>query len=153
MFFFDQLLTGTPFRGLVIKGFAGFCAYIGVPKDHCLADMEGLEFDCHRGITFRGPGGDGIRPEGWYWYGWDYQHAGDHIALPENSLDEIPPELASVIQSLHGGKKWTIPEIEQDLIDAAVELMGVLGATQIATDNILGAAMKGASNDSGPSNT
>lgn len=93
---FDQLLAGTPFRGLVLKGQPGYCAYIGVPESHWLADMEGLQFACHWGVTFRGPGGDGIRPEGWYWYGWDYQHAGDFLEFPEELL-AAAPEIAALI--------------------------------------------------------
>lgn len=123
----DFLLTGTPFRGLILRSEFALCAYIGVPQDHWLADMDSLEFDCHWGVTFNGEGGDGIRPAGWYWYGWDYAHAGDFL--------EMPPELLEHLQD-HGisppwqrGKKWTVEEVEHDIVDSAVELQAALDET------------------------
>ena len=151
-FQFDQLLAGTPFRGLVLRGVVGFSAYIGVPHDHCASDMETLEFECHRGITFRGPGDGEIRAEGWYWYGWDYADFAASIPFDEAFLNNLPPEMESLRASLKkGGKEWTLAEIEQDLIDSAVDLMGILDATKIATDDVVGAAIKGTSNDGGVS--
>lgn len=139
---FDQLLAGTPFRGLVLKGQPGYCAYIGVPESHWLADMEGLQFACHWGVTFRGPGGDGIRPEGWYWYGWDYQHAGDFLEFPEELL-AAAPEIAALIEGLNKGKKkWTQEEIEHDLIDAAVSLLEALSAAQTHAQSLLSAGVR-----------
>lgn len=132
---FDSLLPGTPFRGLILRGIS-FAAYVGVPTDHCLADMDSLKFKCHRGITFRGPG-DGIRPEGWYWYGWDYMHAGDAFDMP--GLDLLPPEAQSLFLSgsFGKGRQWTLGEVEQDLIDAAVELMEQLSVAQRVTDSAM----------------
>lgn len=131
---FDKMLVGTPFRALVIHGFAGYCAYIGVPQDHCLADMNSLQFDCHGEITFRGPGDGDLRPEGWYWYGWDYQQPGDKAAFPVGIFDDLPPDLASMLAREQGtGKEWTVAEIEQDLMDSAMGLWDVLnGASQVA---------------------
>ena len=131
---FDSQLVGTPFRGLILQGFAGYCAYIGVPQEHWLADMEELEFVCHYGITFRGPGGDGIRPEGWYWYGWDYQHSGDKRFFPAEFLEVVPEELKA---HLTGGKEWTVAEIEQDIMDAAMALLDALQAANGAVEKAL----------------
>ena len=138
---FDSSLAGTPFRGLIIRGLFGPCAYIGVPMEHCLADLESLRFDCHGGvITFRGPGDGEIRPEGWYWYGWDYQHVNDAVNLPELSEDEFPAELIELLQSFYGsgtGKVWTVAEIEHDLIDAAVQVAKLLEQGQGAADRVM----------------
>lgn len=131
---FDRQLAGTPFRGLILHGFAGYCAYIGVPQDHWLADMEELEFDCHYGITFRGAGGDGIRPEGWYWYGWDYQHFCDKRTFPAEFLEAVPEELKA---HLTGGKEWTVAEIEHDIMDAAVALLEALQVANGAIEKAL----------------
>lgn len=119
----DKPLSGTPFRGLILRTPFCYCAYIGVPKDHWLADMQELQFECHWGVTFRGPGDGLVRPADWFWYGWDYGHAGDQIFLPLS----LPPELAALLpegiaEQLEQGKVWTVQEIELDLVNAAVSL-------------------------------
>jgi len=58
----DFLLADTPFRGLILRTEFCLCAYIGVPEFHWMANMEELDFPCHRGLTFNAPGGDGLRP-------------------------------------------------------------------------------------------
>lgn len=141
---YDSLLAGTPFRGLVVRSLFGPCAYIGVPVEHCLADMESLYFDCHGGaITFRGPGYGHIRPEGWYWYGWDYQQVGDKVELPELSEDENLTELMELLRSAYdSGKVWAVAAIEQDLIDVAVQLAKLLEQVQGAADSVLNSLSK-----------
>ena len=120
----DCLLGGTPFRGLIVQNEFALCAYLGVPRDHWLADMESLEFDCHWGVTFRGEGGDGIRPENWFWYGWDYAHAGDYIGLPP----EIEEYVEKSMPNRKKGKRWRLAEVEHDLIDAALNLKASIDA-------------------------
>jgi hypothetical protein len=130
---FDSMLAGTPLRGLILQGPFCICAYLGVPQDHWIADMPSLEFDCHWGVTFNGDGGSSLRPAGWYWYGWDYGHAGDMLpslaALPDNLA--IPEELLEAFQTMLGGRSApiTLAEVEQDLIDAALSLNETLNAT------------------------
>lgn len=89
----DFLLPGTPFRGLVLRSEFCWCAYVGVPESHWMADMHELDFQCHRGITFNAPGGDGVRPAGWHWYGWDYGHAGDRLLLSDAIKKALPASL------------------------------------------------------------
>lgn len=116
---YDKLIAGTPFRGLILRSMTHFCAYIGVPEDSWLADMEHLDFQCHRGVNFRRPG-DGVhRPKGFFWYGWDYGHAGDEMTFPPEVMDVMPAEFADLLPK---GKKWTVEEIEQDIFDAAMDL-------------------------------
>lgn len=107
------------------------CAYIGVPEDHWLADMDALHFDCHWGVTFNGPGGDSIRPAGWYWYGWDYAHYGDQLRIPDE-IQAIFKE-NGLVSPFSQGKRWTLEELEHDIIDVAVNLrQALLGAEQVA---------------------
>ncbi len=147
---FDRLLAGTPFRGLIIHRFVGLCAYIGVPNEHWMAEMDELVLQVHGSITFRGPGGDGYRPEGWYWWGWDYQHASDYCEVPEEIQEVIPPELSEIMKShMSHGKKWTVAEVEQDLIDAAVELHARVLAYQESASRLVEASSRATMGDAG----
>jgi hypothetical protein len=125
----DYELVGTPFRGLVIRTPFALCAYIGVPKNHWIANMPELQFRCHWGVTFSGEG-DGIaRPKDFYWYGWDYGHAGDAIDLSAEIKVDMPAEVIEMLEKINSigffgkpAKKWTLAEVEQDLLDAAMGL-------------------------------
>lgn len=129
---FDHLLAGTPFRGLIIQGFAGLCAYVGVPRDHWMADMDELQFPCHREVTFRGEGDGDYRPEDWY--GWDYQHAGDAQVIPDDVRELLSDD---VLQFLESGKRWTVAEVEQDLVDAALSLLEIMQCTVTSAQAVL----------------
>lgn len=129
----DIPLAGTPFRGLVLDGDFFPLAYVGVPQSHFLADMENLQFPCHWGITFRGLGGDGLRPAGYFWYRWDYGHSGDRITLPPELMALLPPALSSFSQ----GKAWTVEEIEHDLIDVAVGLQEACAKAKAGLDEVI----------------
>lgn len=134
---FDKPLAGTPFRGLVIRGFLGLCAYIGVPQEHWAADMDDLVLQVHGSITFSAPG-DGVRPQGWYWWGWDYSHWNDSFELTAEMREILPPEMVEFYDARNVGKKrWTLAEVEQDLIDAAVELHARLQAHQEAAAKVV----------------
>lgn len=88
-------------------GGRNFCTYIGIPVDHPLAGFsyEDLpSIDCHGGLTYAQAGEGGKwRPEGYYWYGWDYAHAGDKTwygdDTPKFDFDE---------------KDWTLKEVKDD---------------------------------------
>lgn len=111
------------------------CAYIGVPHDHWMANTEEVNFVCHRRITYRGEGGGELRPFGYYWHGWDYGHFGDRLSFGEddqefeNLLESLPEESRALIRLMTQGtpeapfKRWTVEEVEQDLVNAAVDLM------------------------------
>ncbi|MFN9475136.1 hypothetical protein [Acidovorax sp.] len=134
MILYDNLLAGTPFRGLIIQGFSGLCAYLGVPQDHWMADMSSLTFECHHDVTFRGEGDGDLRPEGWYWYGWDYQHLSDQTNFPADMLALMPPEFVKLIPK---GKNWTVAEVEQDLVDSALHLLESLRDVENAANSIV----------------
>lgn len=78
-------------RCLIMRGPASFCAYLGVPTAHPLAgfDYDSLPLDCHGGLTFAAKGNGKNHPDDWYWYGWDYAHAGDRTTydLPRFSTE------------------------------------------------------------------
>lgn len=119
----DFFLPDTPLRGIIARGGFSLCAYIGVPENHWLADLEMLEFPCHWGITFRGPGNE-VFPQGWYWYGWDYAHAGDYIELPAGLEALLKKE---GLQLPFGrGHRWTVDEVEHEIIYVAVNLLEAL---------------------------
>lgn len=124
---FNGPLHGGPFSGLVIRGMFGFCAYLGVPVDHWLADLETLEFPCHHDITFRGRGDGEVRPSGYFWYGWDYSHYGDAVDLPSEITADMPEHLRNFFTA---GKRWTLDEVTLDMIDAAVHLKGALDSAE-----------------------
>jgi len=68
-------------RFMIMRGPASFNAYAGVPVDHPLAGHEYdlLPVQAHGGLTYSCEGSDekGHFPAGYWWYGWDYAHAGD----------------------------------------------------------------------------
>lgn len=121
----DFPIAGTPLRGLILQGPFALCAYLGVPKDHWLAEMQSVRFKCHFGVTFSDYGDGELRPADWFWYGWDYAHHTDRWVLPE----EAPEELKQLAERIHAfapkprsQKAWTLEEVECDVIDAAMDL-------------------------------
>lgn len=127
----DFLVPDSPFRGLILQGELCLLAYIGVPEAHWLADMEELRFDCHWCVSWRAPGDGVCRPAGWYWYGWDYGHAGDYVSSPElDAIRELVKAKGLVMPSLNGGKRWTVEEVMLDVIDVAVNLQAALAQAE-----------------------
>mgnify|MGYP000897041619 CR=1 FL=1 len=73
-------------RVIIVRGPVSVVVYLGIPIDHTFVrkDYNNIELDCHGGLTFSNEG-DGInRPEGLWWYGWDYAHAGDKAFYEES---------------------------------------------------------------------
>ena len=92
-------------RCLIMRGPAHLCAYLGVPINHPLAgyNYDEIPLRVHGGLTFADKGDGKNRPTGYWWYGWDYGHAGDATTY------EI---------ELYGktfGKMWTIAEVEEEV--------------------------------------
>jgi hypothetical protein len=99
----DEFKDGLRF--IIMRGPAALCAYLGIPQDHPLAnhDYDDLPIDCHGGLTFSG-GGDKWRPKDFWWYGWDYSHAGDYSFYEDEYSFPISRE----------GKKWLIKDVIDD---------------------------------------
>lgn len=70
-------------RCQIVRGTAALCAYLGVPIDHPFAgrDYDDVSLECHGGLTYSRKGCNAGRPVGWWWYGWDYGHAGDAVVF------------------------------------------------------------------------
>lgn len=96
-------------RFIVMRGPASWCAYVGVPNGHPLAghSYDDLSIDCHGGLTFASEGGKQNWPAGYYWYGWDYSHAGDISVYDyDPRIREDGPN-----RSYHD---WTLGEVIKD---------------------------------------
>lgn len=98
-------------RCLIMRGPAALCVYLGVSSSHPLAghEYDDLPINCHGGLTFAGEGDDTYRPSGFYWYGWDYGHAGDRsfydLKLPE-------------ALRMRDEKEWLVADVESDMWEA-----------------------------------
>jgi hypothetical protein len=106
--FLDRFDEGLRF--LIMRGPAALCAYVGIPLDHPLAghSYDDLPVQAHGGLTFSGEGGTkSQRPAGFFWYGWDYAHSGDH-----STYDEIASLKA--IRDRQDDTRWTVPLVEAD---------------------------------------
>lgn len=88
-------------RFIIMRGPVGLCAYVGIPLDHPLTniDYDNLPVECHGGLTFSGKG-DSF-PKGRYWYGWDYAHCGDL-------------SFYDLKAGRRGDKAWTVAEVKAD---------------------------------------
>jgi|GEM_PF-2225311 len=88
-----------------------FTQYFGIPKYHPLAGFyyDEVPLRCHGGLTFSSEGDGGKYPKDFYWYGWDYAHAGDFITAGANDLITT-----SGLFSLNGDKDWTLKEVIED---------------------------------------
>ncbi|MBK6616325.1 hypothetical protein [Ottowia sp.] len=113
-------------RGLVVRGGMSWCAYVGAPNEHALHGFEELRFDCHHGVNYTNQGEDSaFLPHGWYWWGWDYAHAGDATIMP--------PELAQFYERLAAGRKlkvWTLDEVAEEVLDVLMSLRVAIEANE-----------------------
>jgi len=101
-------------RVLIMRGPAAWCAYVGIPSDHPLANFnyDDIPISCHGGFTFGGEGKKKSgRSEGWYWYGWDYAHCDDKCAY---DVDDIGKRFCRANE-----KAWTAKEVKQEAIMVA----------------------------------
>lgn len=90
-------------RFIVMRGPFHWCGYIGIPQDHPLAGLsyDDLSFvSAHGGLTYASQGGEHW-PKGYYWYGWDYGHAGDVSHYEGGQIGR-------------GEKDWTVQEVIED---------------------------------------
>ncbi len=115
------------YRLVIIRGPMAWCCYIGVPLDSPLAhlsyeDEAMSNFACHGGLTYAGVGDDIYRPAGWFYFGWDYGHAGDWSPTYEE-VEHLSKRLGESLSSIFSdGTKWKFSEIKADL-EAGFEQM------------------------------
>jgi hypothetical protein len=102
-------------RVLIMRGYGALCAYVGVPIGHPLAGFapEDILLDCHGGCNFStGASRPELPyPEGWYWYGWSYDHHGDY----RTDHDVFPPAPDP------DAKRWTVRAVEIDIVSTVYE--------------------------------
>ena len=95
-------------RFIIKRGPFSWCAYIGITKDHPLAGMgyDDISFiPAHGGLTFAGEGKEeSSLSANYYWYGWDYAHAGDVTVYNKQYKIPTAPE----------DKDWTVDEVIKD---------------------------------------
>ncbi len=121
------------YRFIIMRGPNSLCAYVGVPKEHPLADInyDNLPISCHGGLTFGGGGGGkGCFPENYYWYGWDYSHFNDAAFY---SLD---PRYAG-LRDMSTNKHWTVGDVQEDVWEALTNFAALISlAEKIAAKSI-----------------
>ena len=99
-------------RYLIMRGPAALCAYVGVPSDHPLSgrDYDDIPLEVHGGLTYASQGKDPW-PTGWFWYGWDYAHAGD-VSFYDLDLAAKRPDLYTMQSN---DKAWTLKEVKSEI--------------------------------------
>lgn len=116
----DEFNEGVRF--IVMRGPASLCAYVGIPIDHPLANQgyDDLPIVAHGGLTFASKGRDAW-PEGFYWYGWDYAHAGDCAFYD----DEF-----RVAGKVNLDKKWLVKDVIDNSWETLYEFKKLLHLTE-----------------------
>jgi hypothetical protein len=107
----------------VVLAHFGFCAYLGVPVDHPLAGFgyDEMPLDCHGGLTFAYEGDGENRPKFFYFYGWDYSHAGDKT-FSRTGLIESPYK---------GDREWTLGEIKAEMKSASYDFKRLMKLAEV----------------------
>lgn len=107
-------------RFIIMRGPFHWCGYIGIPKDYPLAGFgyDDISFvSAHGGLTFAEKGEKEYKqgekkgqpypwPEGYYWYGWDYGHAGDR--------SHYDSDIKGLEKFRENNHDWTIQEVIDD---------------------------------------
>ncbi len=102
--YFDYFDEGV--RILILRGPSSVNCYLGIPSKHPLAGFsyDDLLVECHGGLTFAKEGDGTLFPSEYFWYGYDYGHAGDA------SFYDLRPEFGL----RKDDKAWTPEEIKSD---------------------------------------
>jgi len=105
-----------------------FTQYLGVPKEHPLAgfNYDDIPLSCHGGLTFSSEGDGKLYPKGYWWYGWDYAHAGDYCCT---RLSEFNEKLKGL-----NDHDWTLEEViadGQEVVDSFKKLMKLAESIKI----------------------
>lgn len=108
-------------RIIVLRANHSMNVYLGIPSVHPLAghDYDDLPIDCHGGLTFAAEGDDTFLPKGFYWYGYDYAHAGDYAWYSGGTPDFMDND-----------HKWSLKEIVDDVWHPAYEFKKLMRLTE-----------------------
>ena len=125
----DEVREGVRF--IVMRGPGALCAYAGVPERHPLAghNYDNLPVSCHGGLTFAGKG-DELRPEGWYWYGWDYAHSEDYCFYYDSPLGH------NLVFVKSTSKKWLVEDVVRDSWEALYDFRKLMGLTESVANKV-----------------
>ena len=101
-------------RIVIMRGPASMNVYLGVPKDHPLAgfDYDSIPLNCHGGLTFSQEG-DKFLPKNYWWYGYDYAHAGDFTIFGKKGARDIQAKFDH-----SDDEKWALGAIIEDSWEA-----------------------------------
>ena len=101
-------------RFIVMRGPASWCGYVGIPEDHPLAGhaYDDIGVRAHGGLTFSSKGG-GAWPKGFWWYGWDYAHSGDHCVYDGADVRR-------------GEQDWSLDEVIKDSWETLYEFKAAM---------------------------
>ena len=114
----EDFLYSKNIRIVIKKSFSSWCAYIGVPNTSNVSghDYDNIDVSCHGGLTFSSTNQGFKIPRSlskdskeWYWYGWDYAHAGDALSFNAKI-----------------GHKWSIKEVKSEAIEVAKQFEGLI---------------------------
>ena len=110
-------------RFIILRGPSALCAYVGVPLSHPLASFhyDDIPLECHGGLTFSGEG-DKWRPKDFYWYGWDYGHAGDWCFFDK--------------QCGSSSKQWLVGDVIQDSEGVLFEFKTLVELSEKITNKV-----------------
>ena len=127
-------------KGAIIRAPGSLCAYIGVPSWHNLSDthytgtsriegdfIKGYDvndnINVHGGLTFSGT--IDFLPDYW-WFGWDYSHAGDAIFYAHDQNQTVR-ESFQRIESMYAWHEWIVSEVRTELEKALQEMTDYIG--------------------------
>lgn len=113
----------------IMRGSASWCAYVGIHRKHLKAgfDTRDIPLRVHWGLSYAGRGiGANLEINNW-WYGWDYGHSGDDFAFRyeeplKSQVYDKNDLLREKFAMLPPDHRWTIPEVELEVKDAARQL-------------------------------
>lgn len=120
----------------IMRGTGSWCAYVGIHRKHLKAGFgyDKMPLRVHWGLTYAGRGIGACEEINYWWYGWDYAHSGDDFSFryeeplksmvydKEDELFRKTDELMRGQFSLPPDHRWTIPEVELEVKDAALQL-------------------------------
>ena len=139
---FDYVDPSSGLRALVRRSRMGFCAYVGAQREHVMSSIEDLTFPCHKGITFESWGDGEMWPTEWYWWGWDYCHYGDKLALPPEEQEVFSKVMAEFEKlfdnpSRKPPKNWSFEEVKLDVLDVLTLLSEAVQQANRASGDLL----------------
>lgn len=115
-------------RLIVLRGPSALCAYIGIPKDHPLANFsyDDIPLSVHGGLTFGALGDGTYLPGEQFFYGWDYAHSGDKSFYDLTYFSHSPRV---------NDKAWLVDEVESELKYACWDFQKIMKLSEAIKSN------------------